>query len=231
MTPTEQQFLINAIRFETSNLESEDVKKNVLTQLNKISNDIANRVATYLGMDELEPESTYYHDNTTVGLSTFRDSLPTIATLKVGILASSRSSESLEQAASLKESLEEHDLVVEVVGETLADGIDKTYSHAYATGFDGVIVTTGADSLFGNHASSPLYPAGRPMQVLMDAYKWGKPVGELGSSGRILANAGVNATEGVYSGELNDDFVESFGEGLATFRFTGRFPLDEGAEA
>src|ERR1700761_4696335 len=37
--PQEQQFLINAIRFETSHLKSSVVKKNVLTQLNRISND------------------------------------------------------------------------------------------------------------------------------------------------------------------------------------------------
>lgn len=49
LLPVEQQFLINAIRFETSHLQSAEVKKNVLLQLNRISNDIAVRVATALG--------------------------------------------------------------------------------------------------------------------------------------------------------------------------------------
>ncbi|KAG7149713.1 Catalase-3 like protein [Verticillium longisporum] len=163
LSRVEQQFLVNAIRFETSNLESDDVKRNVLHQLNKVSNDVANRVAPFLGLDRLEPDSQYYHDNTTP--------------------------------------------------------------------FDGIIVTTGAEELFRLFGSSPLYPSGRPLQVLLDSYKWGKPVGELGSSSRILSNLGVNSTDGIYtSSDASEGFIRNFGEGLATFRFTSRFATDSASD-
>ncbi|KAL9944342.1 hypothetical protein ACHAQF_003942 [Verticillium nonalfalfae] len=227
LSRVEQQFLINAIRFETSNLESDDVKRNVLHQLNKVSNDIANRVASFLGLDRLEPDSQYYHDNTTRDISITENRLPTIATLKVGLLSSLRSAESQAQAEALKESLEAEGLVVSIVGETLDGAVDTTYSHASATAFDGIIVTTGAEDLFRLFGSSPLYPSGRPLQVLLDSYKWGKPVGELGSSSRILSNLGINSTDGVYtSSDASEGFIRNFGEGLATFRFTSRFATD-----
>jgi catalase len=66
LIPAEQQFLINAIRFETSHLTSTVVKQNVLTQLNKISHDIASRVAVALGSKQTSPEllvSPYLYRN------------------------------------------------------------------------------------------------------------------------------------------------------------------------
>ncbi|ROT40488.1 catalase-3 [Sodiomyces alkalinus F11] len=228
LTPVEQQQLINAIRFETSNVESDGVKRNVLTQLNKVSNDIANRVASFLGHDALEPDGRYYHDNTTSGVSTARERLPSIATLKVGILSSVNSEESLRQAQQLKERFGPEGVVVTVVGERLGQGIDMTYNHADATGFDGVIVGAGAEALFDRGHDSPLYPAGRPLQIVSDAYRWGKPVGELGTNASVLSDAGISSSrDGVYtSGNADDQFVRQFSEGLATFRFTDRFPMD-----
>ncbi|KAJ3565277.1 hypothetical protein NPX13_g7565 [Xylaria arbuscula] len=112
LEPVEQQFLINAIRFETSHLQSTAVKENVLRQLNRISNDVAVRVATALGMKAPAPDNKYYHDNTTAGLSITKDKLPTIATLKVGILASIASNSSaLDQAKQLKERFTADDIL------------------------------------------------------------------------------------------------------------------------
>ncbi|KAM0334343.1 hypothetical protein ACHAQA_001368 [Verticillium albo-atrum] len=228
LSTIEQQFLINAIRFETSNLQSDDVKNNFLFELNKVSNDVANRVASFLGLDPLEPDSRYYHDNTTQGISITENALPTIATLRVGLLTSLKSSSSQEQAKLLKESLEAEGLVVTIVGERLSGAVDATYSHASATAFDGIIITTGAEGLFKQFGSSPLYPSGRPLQVLLDSYKWGKPVGELGSSSQILSNLGVNSTEGVYTNsDASDNFIKQFSDGLATFRFYNRFAIDD----
>ncbi|KAK0630725.1 catalase [Bombardia bombarda] len=221
LTPVEQQFLINAIRFETSHLTSATVKQNVLTQLNRISNDIAKRVAVTLGMDAPAPDPTYYNDNVTAGISIFNNTLPTIKTLRVGVLASTAAADSLSQAAALKERLTKDGLVVTVVAESLADGVDQTYSSADATGFDGIVVAKGAEGLFGAGAkASPLYPAGRPGQILLDGYRWGKPVGTMGSALEALNATGVATTPGVFSeeGDDVDAFAESFGEGLATFK-------------
>ncbi|KAK3357373.1 catalase-like domain-containing protein [Lasiosphaeria hispida] len=226
LTKIEQQFVINAIRFETSQLKSKTVKQNVLTQLNRVSNDIAKRVAAVLGLAAPAPDSRYYNNNVTAGISIFNKTLPSIATLRVGILASTKSASSLREAASLKERLTKDKLVVTVVGETMADGVDQTYSAADATAFDGVIVVAGAEEIFDPKRTSPLYPAGRPGQILLDGYRWGKPVAALGSASTAFNSTGVQSTSGIYTGSEIDGLVQAFEKGLATFKFTDRFRLD-----
>lgn len=230
LTPAEQQFLVNAIRFETSNVKSDEVKRNVLAQLNRVSHDVARRVATALGLEVPEPDPTFYHDNVTAGVSIFGEPLPTIKTLRVGVLASRGSDASLAQAAQLRERLARDGLVVTVVGETLGRGVDQTYSAADATAFDGIVVTDGAEALFESNSnssssSSSLFPAGRPGQVLLDGYRWGKPVGALGKAAdKVFKAVGVpsagSGAPGVYADEKIgvEEFVAAFEEGLATYR-------------
>lgn len=221
LTPVEQQFLINAIRFEASHVRSPVVKQNVITQLNRISNDIAKRVASALGMEAPAPDTTYYHDNKTAGISIFNNTLPTIATLRVGILASTESASSVQQAVALKERLASDKLIVTVVGEMLVDGVDQTYSAADATVFDGIIVVPGAEGLFKPGKTSAFYPTGRPGQILLDGYRWGKPVGGLGSGSDALDSTAVPSTPGVFTGDDTDKFVQEFEEGLSRFKVSG----------
>ncbi|KAF4472157.1 catalase B precursor [Fusarium albosuccineum] len=227
LTKVEQQFLINAIRFETSQLKSEDVKKNVLRQLNKISNDIAVRVARALGIEAPDADSTYYHNNKTAGISIFGTKLPSIATLTVGVLASTNSENSIQQAKALKEALAEEKVTVTIVGEVLDDDVELTYSAAEAIGFDGIVVASGAESLFDGKKKSTLFPPGRPAQIVVDGYHWGKPVGFIGSARTAAKAAGVGKGDGVYLASDVNAIVENLKDGLATFRFTDRFPLDE----
>ncbi|KAK4456118.1 catalase A2 [Podospora aff. communis PSN243] len=228
LTPVEQQFLINAIRFEASHVKSEQVKRNVLVQLNRISNDVAKRVADALGMEAPAPEDTFYHNNVTQGISIFNNTLPTIAALRVGILASTKS---LEQAVSLKERLMKDKMLVTVVGESLVQDVDQTYSSADATSFDGIIVAPGAEELFKVENKSPLFPTGRPGQILLDGYRWGKPVAGLGAGSGALEATGVPSTPGVYAEDDVGKLVEGFEQGLATFKFTDRFPLDSDSDS
>ncbi|KXX79527.1 Catalase-3 [Madurella mycetomatis] len=232
LTPAEQQFVVNAIRFETSNIKSAEVRQNVLAQLNRVSHDVARRVAAALGMEAPQPDDTYYHDNVTAGVSVFGTALPTIKTLRVAVLVSVGSEASVAQARELKERFGRDGLVVTVVGERLGEGVDQLYSAADATAYDGIVVAEGTEGLFsgnGSAAASPLFPAGRPGQVLLDGYRWGKPVGVLGGQGVALRAAGVpEGRTGVYAQEKGvEEFVADFEEGLAQFRFTDRFPLDE----
>lgn len=229
LIPVEQQFLINAIRFEVSHIQSEVVKSNVLIQLNRVSNDIAKRVAEVLGLPVPAPDPKFYHDNSTAFVTIFNNSLPTIATLKVGVLASVKSSGSLSQAAALAKAFSSEGVDTIIVGETLTTGINQTYSSADATGFDGIVVAAGAESLFTDGTSSTLFPANRPLQILTDGYRWGKPVGALGNSS-VLALAGVKTTAGVFTGTASGDvgsFVTAFEGGLKVFKFIDRFPLDQ----
>lgn len=227
LTKVEQQFLINAIRFETSQLKSEEVKKNVLEQLNKISHDIAVRVGTALGLKAPDADSKYYHDNTTAGISIFGEKLPTIATLSVGVLASINSEESIRQAKALKEALAKDGVKVTIVGEVLNDDVDAVYAAAEAINYDGIVVASGAESLFNGKNKSTLFPPGRPAQILVDGYNWGKPVGFVGRARSAVRTAGVSKGDGVYVAGDVDSLVKQLKEGLATFRFTDRFPVDE----
>ena len=226
LSKVEQQFLINAIRFETSHL-STDIQTNVLKQLNKVSHDVAVRVGSALGLEAPEADDTYYHNNKTAGLSIFSEKLPTIATLTVGVLASTKSDDSLNQAKNIKDQFAAENVTVTIVGETLMDGVDQTYSQAEAIGFDGIIVADGAEGLFKPGSKSPLYPSGRPAQIVTDGYTWGKPVGFVGAAGSVTNTTYVSDGPGVFTADGADEIVEQFKDGLATFRFTDRFALDE----
>ncbi|EOO02751.1 putative catalase-3 protein [Phaeoacremonium minimum UCRPA7] len=227
LTPVEQQFLINAIRFETSHLKSAQVKENVLTQLNRVSHEIAVRVADALALTAPAPDPTYYHDNKTAFVSIVNNTLPTVATLQVGILATTKSPSSISDAAALKARFGNDGVEVTVIGETLIDGIDQTYSAADATSFDGIVVAAGAEELFKAGSASTLYPIGRPNQILLDGYRWGKPVGALGSATAALGLVGIGETPGVFANSTDvEGFVSVFETGLKTFKFIDRFPLD-----
>jgi catalase len=226
LLPVEQQFLINAMRFEASHLTSPTVKQNVLTQLNRVSNDVAKRVAEALGLSAPGPDPTFYNNNSSSHISIFNGTLPTVATLRVGVLASTASNSSLSQAAALKKRLAQDGVVATVVGESLASGVDQTYSAADATGFDGIVVAAGAEKLFDAKTVSALYPTGRPGQILLDGYRWGKPVGALGSASKALKSVGIEQTPGVFNGSDVNAFAQTFEGGLATFKFIDRFPLD-----
>ncbi|KJZ72170.1 Catalase-3 [Hirsutella minnesotensis 3608] len=226
LTKIEQQFLIDAIRFETSQVASQ-VQKNVLVQLNKISHDIAVRVGKALGLEAPAEDPTYYHNNKTRGLSIFGEKLPSIAGLKVGVLTSTGSKESLEQAKAFKEAFAQDKVKVVTVGESLMEGVDMTYSAAGAIAFDGIIVANGAEKLFESNYKSTLYPPKRPNQIVADGYNWGKPIGFVGGADKASSAAGITKGEGVFSASDVKAVVDKFREGLAVFKYTDRFATDE----
>lgn len=141
----------------------------------------------------------------------------------------------MDQAKQLKEGLTASGLVPTIVAERLASGVDKTYSAADATDFDAVVIVSGADAAgvfdLTRNSLSPLYPPMRPLQIASSAYLFGKPVAYFGgaSPSQLLQSAGFTASAtnaGVFvSGDL-DQMVKSIEDGLKTFKFTGRFPLD-----
>lgn len=217
--------MINAIRFETSHL-SQVVQKNVLAQLNKISHDVAVRVGKALGLDAPPADDKYYHNNQTKGLSIFGEELPTIATLIVGVLASTASKNSLAQAQALKDAFKTSKVNVIVVAESLATGVDQTYDAADAVSFDGIVVADGVEALFDNTKKSSLFQPGRPSQIVNDGYNWGKPMGFLGSAKRAVKATSVVEGAGVYMRNSTATLVGDFQKGLAKFKFTDRFPMD-----
>jgi len=227
LSAVEQQFLINAIRFEVSHLQSSIVKSNVIIQLNRVSNDLAKRVAEVIGIASPVPDPKFYNNNATKFISIFGHDLPTIATLNVAVLASVKSSGSMSQAAALTAAFKPAGVNVAVVGEILQSGIGTTYSATDASTFDGIIVCSGAEGVFINGTSSTYFPSNRPLQILVDGYRWGKPVGALGGASAALSKADIGSTPGVYGGNDVGAFVTAFKAGLKTFKFTDRFPIDK----
>ena len=248
LSPVEQQFLINAMRFETAQLTSDVVKSNVLIQLNRISHDVAVRVAEAIGMTAPEADETYYHDNTTFGVSVSKDPLLKIDGLRVGFLTTSSAPSDI--AASLKTALGDLKVDLIVVAERLGDGLDQIYSATFAGQFDAIVVDGRADALFSptgslansnstsqtysnrtRSARSTLYPAGRPFEILQDGYLWGKPVASIGSSGDAFTAAGIQeGAPGIYGVEESREIsslVDQLSEGLHMFKFLDRYPLDE----
>ncbi|KAF2711758.1 catalase-domain-containing protein [Pleomassaria siparia CBS 279.74] len=248
LLPVEQQFVVNAIRFETSQLKSTVVKNNVLIQLNRVSHDIAVRVATALGMTAPDADPTYYTDNTTTGVSVAKDPLLKLDGLKVGYLTSAAAAGN-SSAESLKSALSALNIDLVVVSERLSDSVDQTYSASDAIQFDAIVIGAGTGSLFGAPSSlansnetssaptdsnstasilSTLYPAGRPLQILTDSYRWGKPIGTVGSGSGAFSTAGIEAgTPGVYAAGDVAALAADLESGLKTFKFLDRFPLDQ----
>lgn len=248
LLPVEQQFLINAIRFETSQLKSNVVQSNVIIQLNRVSHDLATRVAAALGMGVPGPVDTYYHDNTTIGVSVAKDPLLKLDGLKVGYLAS-RNSLNASSISLLRSGLDALHVDLIVVAERFTrDLVNQTYSATDAGQFDAIVVEADADSVFlstssvangnanGNSTAAPygngtawsmtLYPSGRPLQILQDAYRWGKPVAYTGSSSDVFDAAEIpTGTPGVYTGN-GGALAKSLRDGLTQFKFLNRYPLD-----
>lgn len=242
LQPVEQQLLINAMRFETAQLTSDVVKNNVLIQINRISHDVAVRVAEVLNMKAPEADNKYYHNNKTVGLSIVENKLLKIDGLTIGYLTSATASKSV--ATSLKAFFKAKNVKVLVVAERLGEGIDQTYTATFAGNYDAIVADGSVDGLFaptgslsnstlGNNtakAMTTLYPAGRPMEILLDGYRWGKPIALLGANAAFDA-AGIKAdTPGMYAGSGDNDtstLAAQLSDGLYTFKFMDRYPLDQ----
>ncbi|OQE23471.1 hypothetical protein PENFLA_c011G00190 [Penicillium flavigenum] len=239
LVDAEKQFIVDAMRFETSNVKSSVVRNNVIIQLNRISNDLATRVAKAIGVEAPKPDSSFYHDNTTAHIGAFGQKLTKLDGLKVGLLASVDKPASIAQGAKLQSSLSSAGVDVVVVAERMADDVDQTYSASDAVQFDAVVVADGAEGLFGaksftsqptkGSGASTLYPAGRPLDILLDAFRFGKTVGALGKGSDALQSGQISSErEGVYTGkDAGDAFAKDIKEGLSTFKFLDRFAVDQ----
>lgn len=234
LVPAEKQFVVDAMRFENANVVSQVVRENVIIQLNRVSNDLAKRVAEAIGVDAPAPDPTYYHDNTTAHIGAFGQKLMKLEGLKVGVLASVSNSSSVAQGSQLQSLLASVGVDVVVVGERMADGVNQTYSASDATNFDAVVVADGAQGLFGSSSegakkgATSLYPAGRPLEILTDAFRFGKVVGAIGKGQSVLTAAKIfTKRDGVFVAKsVGDEFGEDLKEGLRTFKFLDRFALD-----
>lgn len=234
LIPAERQMLVNAARFELSKVASLEVRKNVIFQFNRIDNTLARLVAAAIGVTPPQPDSMYYHKNSTKYISIFRDPLPSVTGLNVAILVSVKSTSSLDQAKKLSSSFKGLGAQPIIVGEILQDGVNQTYIAANAVLYDGIIATDGTKDLFGLNSSSTYFPSQIPGNLFRDGYAYGKPVAAIGDGVAGLDNANIPTTgeEGVYVAKGGSDselskLVSDFVVGLKRFKFVNRFPIDD----
>lgn len=252
LLPAEQQMLVNAIRFENSKVESSVVKNNVLIQLNRVSHDLAARVADALGLPAPAADDKYYHNNKTSGVGTFGVPLKKLDGLQIGILAGLEKND-ISTAKQLKDAITSANPGVDVtiVSATLADSnVGMTYAAADATTFDGVVSTEGFVELAAKTKKTTLFPLDRPLQILLEAYNYGKAVGfffdrealaktaKAGhhsldtdlAAGFAAAVRDVKDGEGIVNGNGTngeaDRFAKTFLDELKKFKFMDRFPVD-----
>ena len=128
----------------------------MIAWFSRISNDLAKRTA--LSLPAPAPDTSYYHNNKTSGVSTYGTPLPTIKTLAVAILAKGYSQSSLSQAATIATGLKSEGAVPRILGQLLTPGVDATYSTSHAAPFDGIIAADGTDGLFWKASLATLYP-------------------------------------------------------------------------
>jgi catalase len=244
LVPAEQQMVVDGLRFEISHVVNLSVRQNVVTALNKVDNDLACRVAAAIGVACPMPDPTYYHNNVTIGVGTFQP-LTNITGLQLAFLASDAYPQSITQGTSFAASLASAGVDVTIVAESLAMGANMTYSAADGSIFDGVVVADGVQGLFSvmsfttqpyNTTDMPttvspyssLFPAGRPLQILVDAFKYGKTIGAIGTGASALTTADISITRpGVYvTNSTSTTFIDQIKSGLYTFKFLDRFTLD-----
>ncbi|KAK7470081.1 hypothetical protein VKT23_001522 [Stygiomarasmius scandens] len=227
--PAEQQMIVNALRFELGHVQTMAVREAMVGQLNRISNDLAIRVASAIGVESPAPDPEFYHDNTTIGLSVFNETLKTVAGLNVAILSTTNSSDSLDQARNVAAALTEKGLNAQVVAEVFSSGVDTTYIASDASLFDGVVVTDGTSALFDPTMSSmtAMYPPGQPLQIVMDAFNQGKAIMVLGDGDvDVLRQMGLEERAGVRYVGGDESSWDAYEDDLKKFKFLDRYPID-----
>lgn len=105
----------------------------------------------------------------------------------------------------------------------MSEDVGATYSTSDAVLYDAVVAADGTKEVFTKGSS--LYPVGRPAQILRDAFNYGKPVGAVGD-GRTGFESVSPSQPGVYFVSDANELANKVEEGLKTFKFTDRFPLD-----
>lgn len=218
------------------------VRANVVKNLNLIDHDLAMRVARPIGIPDPAPATTYNNNKTFPNVGSFGQPLLSVIGLQVDVLASTANPASI---AEIGHSARFLGVNVASVAKILVTGVNTTYLLADAVLFNAVIVADAVQGLFnvtsftdqpmktGVPTTSPsststYFPAGRPLQILVDAFKYGKPVAALGSGAIALTTADISPSQpGVYvSNDNSAAFVKEIIQGLYTSKFLDRFALE-----
>jgi catalase len=220
-TPTEQQHIINAFRFELSRVQTPAVRERMVAGLLNVATELAEPVAAGLGMRQLpaplpkalerdvKPEVT---KSPALSLTT-RPGDGRIAARRVAIfVADGVEGESLR---TLRARLIAEGAVPRFIGSRLgsvdADGgdaieVDATVEATPSVLFDAVVLPDGADAI------ERMTIDGRVLEFLKDQYRHCKPILTIGEGAAALKLAGIPTT--LLSGDTDPGLVYSDADDL-----------------
>ncbi|MGC4083780.1 MAG: catalase [Vicinamibacterales bacterium] len=237
-TPTEKQHIINAFRFELSRVQTLAVRERMVSGLMNVSTDLAQAVASGLGLRELPApmpkvmeEEITPEVSVSPALSLFaRPGDGSIRTRRVAIAVADGCD--AEELITLAGRLTTEGAVTRFVASrlgtvTAADGrtidADASFESTPSVLYDALVLPGGDDAV------AALQRDGRVVEFIKDQYRHAKPILTLGGSSRLLTACGISASlpngepdPGVIVASNTQDVTESFITALSRHRHFGR---------
>ncbi|CAN5831874.1 catalase HPII [soil metagenome] len=214
-TPTEQQHIINAFRFELSRVQTPAVRKRMVSGLMNVDTALAQTVAEGLGMRQLPAPMPKVLETDVTPEVTESPALSLMARRGDGgirgrriavLIADGADGESLR---SLVEQLTSAGAVARFVGARLgvvqaSDGdleVDTTVEAMPSVLFDAVVIPGGPDAV------QRLAADGRTVEFVKDQYRHCKPILAIGAGSGLLQQVGI--PDALPSGEADPGLIFS----------------------
>jgi catalase len=235
-TPTEQQHIINAFRFELSRVQTPAVRERMVAGLLNVTSELAEAVAAGLGMRQLPAPLPKVLERDVTPEVTRSPSLSLMARPGDGGIQARRiaifAADGVDGKGlrALKARLTELGAVPRFLGARLGsiepDGdkpieIDATIEATPSVLFDALVIPDGADAI------ERLTTDGRTLEFIKDQYRHCKPILAIGDGAEALSLAGIPTT--LVSGDADpgllvvdaseiDDAIDAFVAALAQHR-------------
>lgn len=240
LTTFEQQQLVDGARFEIGKCNDNSVRENMVQVFNQVDNNLAVRIATYLGLNA--PQDIYPNANkSSVGLSIENYKLPeNIKAKKIAILTAPGIDQDLVK--HMFDFLTEKGAYVDLIGIKMDKGVTQTYLTASSVFYDAVYVPNGNQEAFDKlKGDTSLFPYDEPVMFILDAYRHGKPIAASGLGKSLLQAARLPThvldqvdlkEQEKYGVLIMDDLkvlLQNFEQAIRKQRFWIRLPLDHNA--
>ncbi|OLF09724.1 catalase HPII [Actinophytocola xinjiangensis] len=231
MSDVEREHIVAAFRFELGKVAERDIRAGVVGHLNRVAHDLAERVATGVGVPVPAATAAPPRDRRSPALSQLPVRSDSVATRRVAVLVT----DGVDGAglATVASALRERGAVVETLAP--ADGtvrtaegdlpVDRAMNTMSSVLYDAVIVPSGTTDLVRD---------GYAVHFVAEAYKHAKPLAAFGSGVEVLRAAplgnvrlaggpDVTTDRGVVTtlaeaGRIGDDLATAFVAELARHR-------------
>ncbi|MET0386067.1 MAG: catalase [Polyangiales bacterium] len=202
-TPVEQTHIIKAFRFELTKVQTQAIRLRVVSQLRNVSEELAQGVATGLGLTELPPAMPKVlprppkpEVTTSPTLSIFaRPGSDGVKTRKVAILAADGVDG--QAALAIHEALSAQGAVPRFVGLTLGQvesSIGDPLNSEVSMEASSAVIWDALVIPGGEEAVTLLADSGHALEFLRDQYRHCKPILLLGAAETLLEQVGIERT-------------------------------------